>query len=120
MIENFYEYTHDLTEYELSLVPKFVAGFAGKNGKENAITNDTIIARLKERGVTVSSARVRKLINHIRNRGLIDGLLASSRGYFVSTDEEEINKYILSLQSREDAIRVVKEGFEAYLRRLKK
>lgn len=119
MIEGFERETKDLTQYELSLVPKFIGGFAGKYGKDNAITNDKIISVLKDRGVKISQSRVRKIINHIRNRGLVEGLIASSAGYYISTDLEELQKYVLSLQSREDAIRVIKEGFEAQIRRIK-
>lgn len=114
MIENFEEYTHDLTEYELQLVPKFVNSFQNKIGKENAVTAKTIEAKMK-----VSGPRIRKIINYIRNRGLVEGLVASSSGYYITNDIEEVKKYIESLDGREQAIRVVREGMEAYLRRIK-
>jgi len=119
MIEGFENETSDLTEHELSLLPTFVAGFANKKGKQNAVTNKEIVERLANRSIKIGEVRVRKIINHIRNRGIIDGLVATSSGYYISEDPEEIQKYILSLESREHAIRIIKEGFEAYLRRLK-
>ena len=118
MIEGFEKETHDLTDYEKSLLPQFVAGLATKKGKENAITNKEIISALKNRNIVVGEARVRKIINHIRNKGLVEGLVASSRGYYVSNDMEEIKSYILSLTGREEAIRIVREGFEAQIRRM--
>lgn len=119
MIEGFERETQDLNDAEIKLLPMFVAGFANKRGKENAVTNKEIVERLSQRGVKIGEPRVRKLINHIRNKGIVEGLIATSVGYYISEDIEEINKYILSLQSREEAIRVVREGFEAQVRRLK-
>lgn len=118
MIEGFERETHDLNSFELSLLPTFIAGFAGKRGKDKAVTNKEIIERLKTRNIVVGEARVRKIINHIRNRGLVEGLVASSIGYYISEDVEEIDRYIESLSSRESAIRTVKESFMAYSRRL--
>ena len=119
MIEGFEKETEELNDFEKSLLPKFVAGLSTKKGKGAAITNKQMIAGLKDRGIEVGEARVRKIINHIRNTGLVEGLIATSKGYYVSNDIEEINKYIESLLGRESAIRIVREGFEAQIRRLK-
>ena len=119
MILNFEEYTHDLTEYELSLVPKFVNSFQSKVGKEHAVTAKMIEEKMTVAGHKVSGPRIRKIVNYIRNMGLVEGLVASSSGYYISNDHKEISDYIQSLEGREGAIRVVREGMEAYLRRLK-
>ena len=118
-ILNFEEYTHDLTEYELSLVPKFVNSFQSKTGKDNAVTSKVIEEKMFAAGHKVSGPRIRKIVNYIRNMGLVQGLVASSSGYYITTDKKEVEDYIESLEGREGAIRVVREGMEAYLRRLK-
>lgn len=118
-ILNFEEYTHDLSDYELSLVPKFVNSFKSKVGKENACTSKTIEEKMTAAGHKVSGPRIRKIVNYIRNMGLVDGLVATSSGYYITTDHQDIKDYIESLEGREGAIRVVREGMEAYLRRLK-
>lgn len=120
MILNFEEYTHDLTEYELLLVPKFVQGFSTKVGKVHAVTAKMIEEKMTASGSKVSGPRIRKIVNYIRNMGLVEGLVATSTGYYISTDLQEVSDYIESLESREGAIRVVREGMENYLRRLKK
>ena len=118
-ILNFEEYTHDLSDYELSLVPRFVKSLQTKIGKENAVTAKIIEERMLLVGQRVSGPRIRKIVNYIRNMGLVEGLVATSSGYYITKDHQEISAYIESLEGREGAIRVVREGMEAYLRRLK-
>ena len=118
-ILNFEEYTHDLSDYELSLVPRFVKSFQTKIGKEHAVTAKIIEERMLLVGQRVSGPRIRKIVNYIRNMGLVEGLVATSSGYYITKDHQEISDYIESLEGREGAIRVVREGMEAYLRRLK-
>ena len=120
MILNFEEYTHDLTDYELLLVPKFVQSFSTKVGKVHAVTAKVIEEKMTAAGSKLSGPRIRKIVNYIRNMGLVEGLVATSTGYYISTDLQEVSDYIESLESREGAIRVVREGMENYLRRLKK
>jgi hypothetical protein len=116
MIPGFETETAALTEYELTLIPMFCKGFANKVGKENAITNKSIIAGFKNLGIKLSESRVRKIINHIRVNGLIACLMATSDGYFISNDEGEIRSFIDSLISRERAIRQVRESIEYQLK----
>lgn len=114
-LEGFEEVTEELNEYELSLVPKFVRGFSSKTGKQKAITNRKIVELMKIGGAEVSEPRVRKIINYIRNHNLVQGLIATSNGYYVSKDVEEVRKYISSLAGRENEIRRIKEGMMKYL-----
>ncbi len=118
MIEGFENETADLTIYELTVVlPALSNGLRTKLGKQNAVTNKEIVAGLmKNRGIQVTEARVRKIINYIRNRGIIPCLIATSTGYYVATDKKEMVDYIDSLLGREEAIRVVRESMQAQLR----
>jgi len=126
MLELFEEYTYELNQYEQEvLLPKFVHGFSTKHGAANAVTNKQIIERMniKFRNTPVyklNDARVRKLINYIRTHNLIPGLMASSKGYYISDNPAEIEKYIRSLQGREHAIRQVRKSMQDYLQTLNK
>lgn len=109
MIKGFNSETAPLTEYEENvLLPLVLRGLKTKLGKENAVTNRTIVQRLNIAGYTVTEPRIRKLINHIRMTDLLPGLIATSGGYFLATSEAELLDYEQSLIGREDAIKQVR------------
>ncbi len=109
MIKGFNSETAPLTEYEENvLLPLVLRGLKTKVGKENAVTNRTIVQRLNIAGYTVTEPRIRKLINHIRMTDLLPGLIATSGGYFLATSEAELLDYEQSLIGREDAIKQVR------------
>ena len=111
--------TTKLTEYELKLVPIVVNILKSRLGRENAITNKNLVNRMSKLGFSsITPERMRKLINHIRIYDLLDCLVASSKGYYISNDEKEISDYIDSLRGREEAIRAVRLALEAQLGRL--
>ena len=113
MITGFDNETAPLTDYEeQTLLPIMVRCLSLKRGKDNAVTNTYICSRLKDRGHKVSGARIRKLINHIRINGLVPRLIATSDGYYIATDNREMESYIDSLRGREEAIRAVREAME--------
>jgi hypothetical protein len=116
MINNFEDYTHELSDYELkTLVPIIVKGLLTKVGKENAITNNQIVPKLKGKGYKVSSSRIRKIVHYIRVAGLIPCLIATSKGYYISNDKEEIKEYIDSLHQRADSITFVAYALQGNL-----
>lgn len=119
MLAGFEETTYELTDFEKSLLPVFIKGFARKHGKHDAVTNRQIVARLKSAYPKITEVRVRKIINHIRKNNLIPGLVADSKGYYVTQDPEEVKRYIHSLAGRESEIRKVRECFYDYLNKLK-
>lgn len=118
MLEGFGDITYELTEQEAELVPIFISGLKNKVGKQNAVTSSHIINKLQEKGHKVNGARVRKIINHIRTAYLLPGLIATSKGYYISNDPEEIKQYIASLGHREAAISFVRNKMEEYLKQL--
>lgn len=103
MIKNFEEYTCKLNDFELSLVNGFCLGLISKKGKQNAITNRQIIDSYNKQGIKLSSARVRKIINHIRINGLVSRVCATSDGYYIAANDEEFNEYLQSLHERINA-----------------
>ena len=100
MIEGFEKYTHDLTELELSLVPYFIKGLLSRRSKHKAVTSSEIIKAYRTKRIPMDGARVRKIINHIRmtEDGFV--IVASSKGYWVTTDPTEIEQQIESLTHR--------------------
>lgn len=117
MIEGFETITSDLTDYELQWVLPFVrAGLLTKNGAAKAVTNKEIVAGLaKNCGISISEPRVRKIINYIRVKNMIPRLIATSRGYYVAENRQEVLDYIESLRSRENAIKSVRLSIESQL-----
>jgi len=101
MITLFEDITYELTDYEMeTLVPVVVKGLSSKIGKESAITNKEICARLKSCQYKISGPRLRKIIHHIRVEQLIVGLCCNSKGYYVTNCLQEIGRYVESLAQR--------------------
>lgn len=110
MIKNFTEETEPLTEYEeKQLMPPIVRGLMTKRGKNNAVTNNAIVDGLRcNLNLSITSARVRKIINHIRINDIVPCLIATSNGYYIADTEAELREYEESLLGRESAIRQVR------------
>lgn len=120
MIDNFEDFTHELSDDELKLVPLVISGF--KNYTiNNPIKSDTIVKRMNEfltkndYPIKMSGVRLRKIVNHIRTNGL-QPLIATSKGYFVSEDKEVIQEQINSLNQRANSIKRCADGLSKYLK----
>ena len=107
MIKGFEEFTHELTDYELTLVPKFINSFQNKIGVENAIKTSTIVEKMKAAGFKMSPPRVRKIVNYIRRTAKVKRLAATSKGYYIELDDSRWNEIVESMYQRADAIREV-------------
>jgi hypothetical protein len=118
MLHGFEEYTTPLSDYEKKLIPAFVVSFKKHIGKGQAVTNKEIIEAFGKIDVHLSETQVRKIINHIRNNHLVPGLIASSKGYYITKDVNELKQYIKSLNGRENEIRRVKESMQQHLKYL--
>jgi hypothetical protein len=123
MIEGFEKYTEELSEDEKALLPSFVRGLKGKKGKQNAITNKAIQAAFQAHEkwqIKIPDARVRKIINHIRVNGLVKGLCASSKGYYVASNQQELEEYLEGLSQRISSQMMVYDSVEWQLMEWKK
>jgi uncharacterized protein with von Willebrand factor type A (vWA) domain len=119
MLAGFEDITQDLNEYEeQKLLPLFVSSLAWRRGKANAITNKQIVQILKDRSIIVSDVLVRKIISHIRTNCLVEELLASSSGYWVSEDPREIEKYQDSLKGRISRMKNIDAKMDRYRQQL--
>lgn len=117
MLTGFENETHDLTDYELQQVlPAIRSGLLVREGANRAVTNKTIVAGLERKlGIKTNEARVRKVINYIRNKNMIPRLIASSKGYYIASSRQEVIDYIESLKGRENAIKQVRVAMEEQL-----
>ena len=106
MITGFEEQTEPLTEQEREVfLPPIIKGLRVKVGKQKAVTNKDIVRGLKANlDIKISEARVRKMINHIRNNDIIPCLIATSKGYYIAETKDEMLDYIDSLYGRVEAI----------------
>jgi hypothetical protein len=97
MLHGFEHHTHELTDDEKRLLPAFIAGLKNKIGEENAITNAQIQKAFLESPawqVKIPDARVRKIISYIRVKGLVYGLCASQKGYYVAKTKSDLTNYL--------------------------
>lgn len=107
MIEGFEKETSPLSDKELELIPGLVMSFCRRVGKKRAIQSWQILRAYRRRGHKIDSARLRKMINYIRIYNMVPNLVSSNAGYWVEPDPYFVKKYIKTLLSRSNAIRVV-------------
>ena len=107
MITGFEEQTEPLTDQEREVfLPPIIKGLRVKVGKEKAVANKDIVRGLKANcDIKISEARVRKMINYIRNNDIIPCLIATSKGYYIAETKDEMLDYIDSLYGRVEAIK---------------
>jgi len=123
MITNFEEITAELTSEELQVLPKLMEGF------ENHSIHDPIIAtvlvgkmnsylKMNNNPIKMTDVRLRKMVNFIRTNGLLP-LIATSKGYYVTYNEGEIQKQIDSLEQRSNSIARAALGLRKVLEMIK-
>lgn len=113
MLNGFEKQTEPLNDYERNiLLPVIVQGLQIRVGECRAVTSRKMTVVLRNQGYEISQARVRKIINHIRNHALVKRLIATSKGYYVATSVEALGEYIETLKGRERAICTVRESME--------
>jgi hypothetical protein len=119
LITGFENITHSLNDEELELIPILVKGFKNHN-EDNPIKAKAIIREMnaflskKGMGYKLSEPRLRKCCNYIRTNGLLP-LIATSKGYYVSYNKEEIRNQIESLTQRANSINGCAYGLQKFL-----
>lgn len=113
MITGFEVETKPLDSYEEGvLVPVVARGLRAHLGKGMAITGSAICKSLTRLGYKINGARLRKVVNHIRTNGVVPGVIATSNGYYVTDDRDEVFDYVVGLESRASAIMAVSESLK--------
>jgi hypothetical protein len=95
MVHGFEHITHELNEHEEKVLLPVIANRIATSavGKVNAITGEQLIGYLQSRSMKSSPARIRKIVQYIREAKILRGLLASGNGYYISTNSIEIKEY---------------------------
>lgn len=120
MITNFEEITADLTAEEKKLLPILINGFKFHD-KSDPIKEPAIVKLINDQREKYhltkkfSGARFRKLCNLIRTKSILP-LIATSNGYYVSSDPEEIRKQIQSLTERAESILSSANGLKNFIK----
>lgn len=115
MIDNFEDVTYELTEEEMKLLPIIKKGFEFHIGKAKLIKGATIVEKINDKAKEYdlssqfSEVRLRKIVNYIRINSILP-LIATSKGYYVSNDKQEILTQCKSLEQRANAILAAREG----------
>ena len=105
MIKNFEDITHDLTPEEYDLAVR-LAPFLEKRTKDNPILAKQIIDGVNEKWnpkPKLTDARLRKIVNYYRVQAILP-VISTSKGYYVSYDEQDINDMMQSLCERANSI----------------
>ena len=122
MVINFEEITHELTpDEEFKIVPIIVNRFKSTQGKEKIVTNKKMIEGINKMcGFKTSEPRIRKMIQFIRDKNLLNDLeiLATSQGYYSTDDNNEIVTWIKSMRNKINAM--TKTADEVEYRLMKK
>ena len=115
MITGFDLHTAPLTDDEKTLVPIIIKGLYTKRSPDNAVFGAYICDRVtKLTGIRLTEPRLRKIINFLRSSKILP-VMATSRGYYVSDNKDEIAKQITSLEQRRDAIQSAIDGLKLWL-----
>ena len=118
MINNFEDFTYELTEQEKSLLPILIKGLSNKSSEEPIKASD-IVSKMNNFNIGTNlpkmhDVRLRKMVNYIRTNGLLP-IIATSKGYFVSYDENIILEQIESLTQRAKSIENCANGLYKFL-----
>lgn len=102
MITNFEEITIDLSDAEKNALPIVCKYFS----LLKTPTKSPDIIKYLSTSITdvkITDVRLRKYVNYIRSKHILP-IIGTSNGYFVSYDNEVIQKQILSLHERANSI----------------
>lgn len=120
MLTNFEDITQELSEDELSIVPVLILGFQNRT-KENPIKAPNVVIKVNEYlrannyKIKLTEPRLRKIVNHIRTNALLP-LIATSNGYYVSNDRQEILNQIESLEQKANSIARCALGLKKFIK----
>lgn len=105
MIKGHEDITYELTDGELELARK-IAPILRLKTKETPVLASVIIEGVNKRmnlETKLNDARLRKIINFYRVNSILP-VISTSKGYYVSYEEEDLNNMIQSLTQRANSI----------------
>ncbi len=116
MIANFEELTYQITDNEKRCA-KFIEAVLRKTNK--FYTNKQLRKLIFERSgndtdFELADSRIRVIMNYLR-RTTAPNIIASSNGYKITEDIDELNNYLESLYDRINAIKVIADQTSFYV-----
>jgi hypothetical protein len=119
MIEGFDEETAPLHGLEKKIVPKIIAILYPRRTCHEAVRGSEICRMIEaDTGHQLKESRLRKITNFLRSDAILP-ICATSKGYFVSYDVEQLESQIRSLSQRRDAIDNSIDGLTVILNKIK-
>lgn len=116
MITGFEKFTNELTVEEIKIAEIVANGLNKKVGKYRGVTNAQICkGLLNKKGIKISEVRIRKIIHELRAKHKVKCLVATSNGYYICYDINELRKYVNSLQQRINSIEEIKTALNKQL-----
>jgi hypothetical protein len=112
-------HTEDLNDEEKMLAKRLISAFS-KRSKNNPVTALEIVCGVNANiplTQKFSDRRLRKIINHYRVHGILP-IISTSKGYYVSYDENEIEGMIISLTQRSSSILEACYGMQRILNQI--
>lgn len=114
MVTGFTLETAPLNQQEKKLVPGIIRGLAKRDKPELAIHGRDICFAVSDSEYRLKEPRLRKITNFLRSAKILP-VMATSKGYYVSYETEEIQRQIKSLEERRDAIQTAIDGLKKWL-----
>ena len=117
MIALFEELTYQITDNEKRCA-KFIEAVLRKTNKfyTNKLLRKLIFERSgNDTEFDLADSRIRVIMNYLR-RTTAPNIIASSNGYKITEDINELNKYLESLYDRIDAIKVIADQTSFYVK----
>lgn len=124
-ITNFEEHTADLSEDEMMFKDEIKAHFEKllsntphHQTKQVDLVQSVNMMLVRNHGagssVMLNTTRLRKYFNYFRSNGVLP-IVATSKGCYITTDKEEVQKQITSLEERARQIQRAADGLKAFL-----
>jgi hypothetical protein len=120
MITNFEEITEELTKDERALIPAICEGLKLRSEKNPIKAPDIVKGMntfLEKSGskIKMTDVKLRKCVNYIRAKSMLP-VIATSKGYYVSYDNEVLKDQIKSLNQRANSIKNCSDGLASFLK----
>ncbi len=106
-----------LSEYEENIILPLVEKLLNHRDKEKVFSNSDIRNTLIEFGeYKISDADIRKIVYHIRQRGITSLLIANSNGYYKASNIQEVNDWITThkgkIEKMKNTLKAIEKKFE--------
>lgn len=102
-----------VSKNEIKYVETLAKVLAKRKDKSKALTNRELQVILQDKHkVVFCESSIRRYINYIRVKRLLENLISGSNGYYVAQTTEEVAAYVHKLQHRVYAIYSVIESYD--------